>query len=204
MQYNTTKTPTQQILELAGQQGLLRLRDLKPYGIPHSYVQQLYEQGALVRSGRGMYMLADWDPSENFSLAETCRRVPAAVVCLKSALRFHELGTQDPRQIWIAIHPKSRLPQVDYPPLHVVRFSGLALTEGIEEHPTPEGPIRVYCAAKTIVDCFRYRNKVGLSVALEALRDGWYHRKVTMDQLWQYAKMLKISSVMRPYLETLT
>ncbi len=197
-----TQTPTQQILELAGQQGIFRLRDLKPYGIPHSYVQQLYEQGALMRMGRGMYTLADWDFSENCSFAEICRRVPAAVICLNSALRYHELGTQSPWQVWIAIGPKRRLPGVTFPPIRVMRFSGLALTEGVEEHLAREGPVRVYGAAKTIVDCFRYRNKVGLDVALEALRDGWRSRKVTMDELWHYAKMLRIASVMRPYLES--
>ena len=203
MQYDTSQKPTQQILDLAVKQGVVRLHDLKPYGIPHSYLQQMYEQGVLARSGRGMYTLADWAPSENFSLAETCRRVPDGIVCLKSALRFHELGTQDPRQVWIAIHPKARLPRMGYPPRHVVRFSGPALLTGVEERLSPEGTIRVYRPAKTIVDCFRYRNKIGLDIALEALRDGWHSRKVTMDELWQYAKNLRISTVMQPYLESL-
>ena len=196
-------TTSEYILREAQKRGLIRPRDLEAQGIPHSYLQQLYEQGALVRSGRGVYVLPDWEPSETISLAEACSRVPAGVVCLLSALRYHEIGTQDPRQVWMAICPKARRPSVDYPPLRIVRFSGPALDMGVEEHHSPEGVIRVYKPAKTIIDCFRYRNKIGLDVAMEALRDAWHRRKVTMDELWHYARALRITTVVRPYLETL-
>ena len=196
-------TPTEYILKEAQKRGLIRPRDLEAQGIPHSYLQQLYEQGALIRSGRGVYMLPDWEPSETLSLAEACSRVPAGVVCLLSALRYHEIGDQDPRQVWMAIHPKARRPSVDYPPLRIVRFSGCALEMGVEERHSPEGVIRIYEPAKTIIDCFRYRNKIGLDVAMEALRDAWHARKVTMDELWRYAKALRMTTIVKPYLETL-
>jgi predicted transcriptional regulator of viral defense system len=196
-------TTVEHILQDAKKRGLIRPRDLEAQGIPHSYLQQLYEQGALIRSGRGIYMLSDWEPSETLSLAEACSRVPAGVVCLLSALRYHGIGTQDPRQVWMAIHPKARRPSVDYPPLRIVRFSGPALEMAVEEHPSPEGVLRVYEPARTIIDCFRYRNKVGLDVAMEALRDAWHSRKVTMDDLWHYAQALRMRTVIKPYLESL-
>ncbi len=182
---------------------MIRPRDLKAYNIPRAYLQRLYERGLLQRSGRGIYLLADAELTENYSLAEACKRVPHGIICLLSALRYHNLGTQNPFEVWMAIHPKSIRPKLDYPPLHIVRFSGLALLEGIEEHSASEGTIRVYNVPKTIADCFRYRNKIGLDVALEALRSSWRERRTTMDELWRYATMLKVSTVMRPYLESL-
>lgn len=101
----------------------------------------------------------------------------------------------------MAIHPRAYSPRSDYPPLRVVRFSGAALSEGVEEHASPDGPIRVYSVAKTVVDCFRYRNKIGLDVALEALQASLRGRRVTVDELWRYARMLRMANVMRPYLE---
>src|SRR5207247_1639908 len=142
--------------------------DLKARNIPRSYLQRLYERGQLLRSGRGIYILAEAELSENYSLAEACKRVPHGVVCLLSALRFHNLGTQSPFEVWMAIHPKAARPKVDYPPLRIVRFSGAALSEGIEEHRVAEGTVRGYNVPKTVDDCFGYRNKIGLDVALDA------------------------------------
>ena len=195
---------SQTILHLASEQGMVRPRDLKERNIAPVYLQRLLEKGLLVRSGRGIYLLAGLDFTENYSLAEACKRVPHGVVCLLSALRFHEIGTQNPSQVWMAIHPKAHRPRLDFPPVHIVRFSGPALTEGIEEHSTAEGIVRVYNVPKTIADCFRYRNKIGLDIALEALRDCWSRRRASIDELWHYAKIVKIATVMRPYLETLT
>ena len=165
------------------------------------YLQRLYERGELRRSGRGIYVLADAEQASDYSLVEVCKRVPHGVICLLSALRFHELGTQGPHQVWMAIHPKKHRPQIDYPPLRIVRFSGPALSEGMEEHRTSDGLIRVYGVAKTVADCFRYRNKIGLDVALEALRECRRERRATLDDLWHYAEVDRISTVMRPYLE---
>lgn len=181
---------------------MVRPRDLEARGLSRVTLLRLCERGELVRSGRGVYVLADADYTQNVSLAEVCLRVPSGVVCLLSALRFHELGTQSPPQVWLALPNKARKPRMDYPPLRVVRFSGLALSEGVEEHKTSDGLIRVYGVAKTVADCFRYRNKIGLEVALEALRECRRDRRATMDDLWHFAAVDKISTVMRPYLES--
>lgn len=183
--------------------GMLRASDLKAHNIPRVYLQRLYERGDLVRAGRGIYVLRDAEFTENYSLAEACKRIPKGIVCLHSALRFHNLGTQNPFEVWMAIHFKDRLPKIDYPPIRIVRFSGLAQSEGIEEHTTPDGIVRVYNVPKTVADCFRYRNKIGLDVALEALRHCWQERRATMDELWQYAAIDKVTTVMKPYLEAL-
>jgi predicted transcriptional regulator of viral defense system len=142
--------------------------------------------------------------SERYSLAEACKRVPQGVVCLLSALAFHDLSTQAPFEVWMAIHTKARSPHFEYPPLRIVRVSGPALTEGVEEHAVEEGTVRVYGVAKTVVDCFRYRYKIGLDVALEALRECRRDRRATMDEIWHYAKMRHVANVMRPYLEALS
>jgi predicted transcriptional regulator of viral defense system len=125
-------------------------------------------------------------------------------VCLLSALRFHGLTTQAPHEVWLAIGIKARLPKVEYPPLRIVRFSGAGLTAGVEEQALPRATVRVTNPARTVVDCFKYRHKVGLDVALEALRDCWRQKKATMDEFYRYAKTLRMANVMRPYLESLT
>lgn len=139
----------------------------------------------------------------NLTMAEASKRVPHGVVCLLSALRFHELTTQSPFEVWLAIGEKARLPKLDYPPLRTVRFSGDALAFGIEEHKAEGVDVRVYSPAKTVADCFKYRNKIGLDVAIEALRDCLRQRKATMDELWNAAKVCRMSKVMRPYLESI-
>jgi predicted transcriptional regulator of viral defense system len=121
-----------------------------------------------------------------------------------SALRFHELTTQAPFEVWLAIDEKARLPKVDYPPIRIVRFSGKSLEFGIQEHRIEGVAVRVYSPAKTIADCFKYRNKIGLDVALEALRDCWQERRATTDELWAAAKVCRVANVMRPYMESLT
>jgi predicted transcriptional regulator of viral defense system len=193
----------ERIKEIMRETGVMRPRDLASLGISRMALQRLYERGELLRSGRGLYTLADAEPTESVSLVEACKRVPHGVICLLSALRFHQLGTQNPSQVWMAIHPKKHRPQRDYPPLRVVRFSGLALSEGIEEHRTENGLVRVYGVAKTVADCFRYRNKIGLDVALEALRECRRERLVTLDELWHFAEADRIATVMKPYLEAI-
>ncbi len=162
---------TAQVVAMARRTGVVRPRDLRHAGIPHHYLQRLCQRGELIRLGRGLYGLPDADLTENHSLVEVCKRVPHGVICLLTALRFHELTTQAPFQVWVAIDFKARLPKMDGLQLRVVRFSGKALSSGIEEHMIEGVKVRVYCPAKTVVDCFKYRNKIGLDVALEALRD---------------------------------
>ena len=198
------KPRNDRVLALVRQAGVLRPRDLDAEGIPREYLRRLLADGLLDRPGRGIYVAADLKPTPNHGLAEACKRVPHGVVCLLSALQFHELTTQAPFEVWLAIDGKARLPKVEHPPLRVVRFSGPALDSGIKEHRIEGVAVRVYTPAKTVADCFKYRNKIGLDVALEALRDCWKKRRATMDELWQAAKTCRVANVMRPYLESLT
>ncbi len=153
--------------------------------------------------GRGLYILPESDTTEHHSLAEVCKRVPKGVVCLLSALRFHDITTQAPFEVWLAIGEKDWRPRVEYPPLRIVRFSPASLSAGIEVHRIEGVTVQVYCPAKTVADCFKYRNKIGLDVALEALRQCWRSRQCTMDELWHYADLCRVRNVMRPYLESL-
>lgn len=195
--------PLQQIVRLARRQGILRPRDLAPLDIPRRHLARLAEQGVLLRSGRGLYVLASADVSENHSLAEACKRVSGGVVCLLSALRFHGLTTQNPWEVWLAITPASRKPKVDHPPLRVVRFSGKAFMEGVEHHRIEGVEVRIYSAAKTVADCFKYRNKIGVDVAVQALRDAWKKRAVTAEQISHFAKVCRVTNVMQPFLDSL-
>ena len=192
---------TQQILEIVAKAGVLRPRDLDAHGIPRIYLSRLCERGLLDRVGRGLYVLPDADVSEHHTLAEAGKRVPHGVVCLLSALRFHGRTTQSPSEVWLAIGNKAWRPQVDYPPLRFVRFSERTLEAGVEEHSIEGVLVRIYNPAKTVADCFKYRNKIGLDVALEALRDCRRQRRCTNDELWHYAKICRVANVMRPYME---
>ena len=195
---------TDKIIELARITGVIRPRDLDAYGIPREYLRRLCNKGVLERRSRGIYALADADLTEHHSLVLASKRVPKGVVCLLSALRFHRLTTQTPFEIWMAIDRKARLPKTEGVPLHIVRFSAAALTEGLEHHQVEGMEVPVYCLAKTVVDCFKYRNKIGLDVALEALRECLRERRCTIDELWRYAKICRVANVMRPYLESLS
>src|SRR3990170_540186 len=196
--------PAERVLTLARDRGVLRLRDVTAAGIHPEYVRRLMATGQLIRTGRGLYMLADADITENHSLVEAARRVPDGTVCLLSALLFHRIGTQMPHQVWLALDVKAPLPRADSTPLRIVRFSGAALRAGVESHRIEGVEVRVYSPAKTVADCFKYRNKIGLDVALEALREGWRDRRFSLDELWGYAKVCRVANVVRPYLESLT
>ena len=196
-------TTADKLLELVRAQGLLRPHDLAPLGIPRVALTRAVRRGQLERVGRGLYGLVARPVSAHGTLAEVACRVPKGVVCLLSALRFHDLTTQAPFEVWLAIDNKAATPKLDYPPLRLVRFSGAALTEGVEEHVVDGVTVRVTGVAKTVADCFKYRNKIGLDVALEALRDAWNGKRMTSDQIWHYAKIDRVANVMRPYLESL-
>ena len=197
-------TLEQSVLALAGRRPLLRARDLAEQGLPTVILSRLVSAGKLERIARGVYSLPGRTLSEHRSLAEVALRVPRGVVCLLSALRVHGIGTQAPFEVWVAIPPHTPTPRLDQPALRVVRMSGAALTEGIEQILIDGVQVPVFNVAKTVADCFKYRNKIGLDVALEALRDGWGQRKLTMDALWHYATMDRVANVMRPYLESVT
>ncbi len=197
-------TAADKLIDLARSLGLIRPRDLEPIGIPRISLTRAVRRGQLERVGRGLYGLPGRQVSEHGALAEVARRVPKGVVCLLSALRFHGLTTQAPFEVWLAIENKAITPKLDYPPLRIVRFSGAALTEGVEEHVVDDVTVRITCIAKTVADCFKYRNKIGLDVALEALREAWHEKRMTSDDLWRYAKVCRVANVMRPYLDSLS
>ena len=197
------KNNQQDILDLAQQQGVIRSSDLGVRKLPRIALTRLVRQGLLTRIGRGLYTTPDHPTSEHDSLIEVSRRYPQGIICLLSALRFHELTTQAPFEVWLAIPNKARTPRLDYPPMRIVRFSGVALLEGIEERQVDDATLQVTNVARTVVDCFKFRNKIGLDVALEALQEAWRAKRVGMDELWRYAAICRMANVMRPYLESL-
>ena len=198
-----TRSAANKVVALAGKRGILRARELGPLGISRATLTRLERQGKLRRVGRGLYVRADAQPSEQRTLAEAAKRVPHAVICLLSALQFHELTTQTPHEVWIAIANKARKPKTDWPPLRVVRFSQSALVQGVEHRVIDDVPVSITSAARTIADCFKYRREVGLDIALEALRDYMRTRSRDVDALWRAARLQRVANVMRPYLEAL-
>lgn len=197
-------TSHQRILKLATKRGLIRPRDLAEYGLPRVALTRLVRQGLLHRVGRGLYAIPERASSEYGSLAEVTHKHPQAIVCLLSALRVHDLTTQSPFEVWLAIPNKARTPKMDFPPLRVVRFSGASLTDGVEDFQIDGMAVRVTNIARTVADCFKFRNKIGLDVAIEALQEAWREKRVTMDELWHYAAVCRVTNVMRPYMESLT
>ena len=191
------------VMTLVRRAGVLRPRDLTQHDISRQYLLRLQRRGQLQKVGRGLYVASDTHLTEHHSLVEACKRVPRGIICLLSALRFHGLTTQAPSEVWMAIDDKAWRPKVDNMRLHIVRFSGEALASGIEDHIVEKVHVRVYSPAKTVADCFKYRNKIGLDVALEALRECGRHRRATMDEMWKYAKVCRVANVMRPYLESI-
>jgi predicted transcriptional regulator of viral defense system len=191
------------ILKMARKTGVVRAREIREAGLHPEYLRKLCKSGQLIRTGRGLYSLADGDFTEHHSLAEACKRVPHGIICLLSALSYHEIGTQNPHQIWMAIDRGMRKPKVDYPPIRIFRFSGLSLEEGIEEKKIEGVSVRLYNPAKTVADCFKYRNKVGIDVAIEALKECWRSRRCEIDELVHYSKICRVSNIMQPYMEAI-
>jgi len=196
-------THAQRVLRLASRRGLLRARDLARDHIPRATLSRLVASGQLTQVSRGLYALPRQTRSGQHQLAEVAARSPQGVFCLLTALRFHQLTTQSPYEVWLAIPNKAHAPKRDNPPLRIVRFSGPSLTEGIESHTVDGATVRVYSVAKTVADCFKYRNKIGLDVALEALRECRREKRASNDELWRYAKLCRVANVMRPYLESI-
>lgn len=199
---NKPRNQERRALQLAGK-GLLRARDARKRGVPTVVLTRLVAAGRLERIGRGVYAIPDADISAHRTLAEAVIRVPRGVICLLSALRMHEIGLQMPSQVWLALPHKLKPPRLEYPQLRIVRMSGPALTSGIERRIVDGVPVPVFSAAKTVVDCFKYRNKIGTDVAVEALREGWRARKFKLADIWRYARICRVANVMRPYLEAL-
>ena len=195
-------TQAQRTHELLAQKGIVRPMDLEAIGIPRAVLTRMAAAGEVERIGRGLYRLPTLG-SEHDSLIAVATKVPQAVFCLLTALQFHELTTQLPRQIWIAMPRGSHTPRIDYPPIKMVQFAGDAYSTGIEEVERDRTTVRVYCVAKTVADCFKHRSKIGLDVALEALKETRKKGKASADDLWHYAKLCRVANVMRPYLEAI-
>jgi len=199
----TPKTARETILRLARTRGLISAREVANLGIHTQLLTRLVEEKLLERVARGHYRLPGHPVTENHGLVIAAMAVPSGVICLLSALRFHGLGTQLPSEVWLAVDRRARRPTLRFPPLRVVRFTGPALTQGIESHRVEGRPVRVYGVAKTLADCFKYRHKIGLDVALEALREGWRERRFEMEEIHAFARICKVENTMRPYLEAL-
>ena len=192
------------LLRLARDRPVFRAREAYALGVPWAYLGRLVREGSLLRVARGLYAHPDHSPGEHASLAEVALRAPRATICLLSALRFHGLTTQNPFDVWILIPSKQRAPSFEGPSLRVVRASGRALEAGVETHRLEGVDVRITSVAKSVCDAFRYRTKVGLDVALEALREGLRRKLATVDELHEMAVADRVANVMRPYLEALT
>lgn len=198
-----THSIKQQVINVVRSQSVVRPKDLKELGLPKDYLYRLEKEGVIDRVGRGLYQWPEKDLGRSQSLAEVSKLAPRAVVALLSALNYHNLTTQNPHKIWLAIDRKAWKPKISYPPVRFVTMSKEALEVGVEEHFIEGVMIKIFCPAKTVADCFKYRNKIGIDVALEALREGWTKRKFDMDELMNYADICRVKKVIQPYLESL-
>lgn len=194
-------SPQSKIQTLLRRAGTARSRELVAAGITRSQISRMVAANHLLRVARGLYAMPGYQSGEHGALVEVAKRAPDAVFCLLTALRIHDLTTQSPFEVWIAIGNKSHPPRMEYPPLRTTRFSVAALTTGVETRRVDGVKVQVTCVAKTVADCFKFRNKVGLDVALEALREARRAKKASADDLWRYAKINRVTNVMRPYLE---
>ncbi|AJD39681.1 transcriptional regulator [Rhizobium sp. SEMIA 4085] len=184
--------------------GISRLAELRAAGVTAATVSRMEHDGEVLRLARGLYQLSDAPLDANHSLAEAAKRVPKGVVCLVSALAFHGLTDQLPSQVWLAVGQKDWSPKPDSTPIRIVRFTERLLNEGVETHVVEGVPVKVFGIVKTIADCFRYRNKIGLSVAIEGLQEALRQRKATAGEIVRQAERGGVSTVIRPYIEALT
>jgi|SRR5882724_4733136 len=191
------------VLRLAAKRGSITRKQVDRARIHSQTLSRMVRSGALERVARGRYRVPNAPITEHHGLALVASVAPKAVICLLSALSFHQIGTQLPHEVWIAIDRQARRPVLAYPHLRVHRFGAKALTQGIETHRIEGETVKMYGIAKTLADLFKYRNKVGLDVALEALREAWRERRFTMDEIHRYARVCRVERVMRPYLEAL-
>jgi predicted transcriptional regulator of viral defense system len=190
-------------LALAHDQGVVRAREFDAKGVPRVTLRRLVNEGILTQPSRGLYQLADADLSEAHSLAEAAKAAPSGVIALLSALQFHELTTQTPHTVWMLMPSKAWAPTKPPVRLRIIRASGQALTGGIKHHRIDGVSVPITTPAKTVADCFKHRSKIGLDVALEALRDALRRKRATTDEIWRFAVANRVGSVMRPYLENI-
>ena len=193
----------EKVLKIAKEKGIVRASDLEAEGISRNYLYAFCKSGLLQKLSRGLYTLPDGPITEHINLIEVAKRIPNTVICLISALSFHDLTTQIPHEIWVTLPRGAWRPKIDYPPLNLTYVSGDAYSFGIQEHIIQGVAVKMYSPAKTVADCFKFRNKVGMDVAMEAIRDVWRSRKATMDELVNAAEICKVSKVMLPRLEAI-
>lgn len=191
-------------LAAAGLGAFFRPRDLAQLGIPFARLQRFVAQGTVERVERGIYRLVEAEPSELDTIGMVASAVPEGILCLLSALRIHDIGTQVAHEVWLAIDRKARKPIRTPARVRFVRFSGAMLTYGVQSIPILGVPARVTSPARTVVDCFRYRQKVGLDVALEALREALRSRKTSVDEIMRAAEVCRARTVLQTYLAALT
>ncbi|NOY23501.1 MAG: transcriptional regulator [Acidobacteria bacterium] len=191
----------EQIMELAKKQMVIRAEDVEALGISRNYLYVMHKEGLLQKTTVGLYSLPDAEFNENANLVEVAKRVPNAVIGLISALSYHGITTQIPHEIWVIVPRGAWRPKIDYPRLHLSYVSGPAYSYGIQKHVLNGVTVKIYSPAKTVADCFKFRNKIGLDVAIEALREVWRARKATMDELVEAAKINRVLKIMRPYLD---
>ncbi|QEZ45168.1 type IV toxin-antitoxin system AbiEi family antitoxin domain-containing protein [Cupriavidus oxalaticus] len=201
--FDQPSTQTQRVLGLFAGKVFLRATELDAIGVPRIVLTRMVDAGLIEKAARGLYRLPGSSGSEHESLAAIATKVPQAVVCLLSALQFHGLTTQLPRHVWITMPRGSHVPRIEYPPVKMIQVAENAYSPGIEEVELDNVRVRIYSAARTVADCFKHRNKIGLDVALEALRDARSQKKASADDLWRYAKLCRVANIMRPYLEVI-
>jgi len=199
------RTDAKRVLDAVARGGLVRAHETKVRGVHTHVLTRLVREGKLERASRGWYRLPlpGYQMTEHHGLVLAATAAPKGVVCLISALQFHEIGTQLPRRVWMALPRGARTPAIEYPPVRAVHVSGEAFTAGVEEHTIEGREVRIYDVAKTVVDCFKFRNTIGMDVALEALNEGWRERKFKMADVAEYARICRVWNVMRPYLEAI-
>lgn len=198
-----SKSQRETACALLSEKGLVRMREFSDAGVGAETVARMVRDGEVERVARGLYQLSDAMPDPQHNFAEASALVPKGVICLTSALQYHEMTLQMPSAVWMAIDRTGWKPKVEYPPIRFVRFGAKAMSEGIKCHQIDGVAVPIFEPAKTIVDCFRYRNKIGLDVALESLREGLRGKRATPDQLWKFARSARVWTVMRPYVEAM-
>lgn len=198
-----SQTQIQRVLKLFRKTTTIRASDLKEKDIPRSVLARMISAGLLQKVSHGLYRQSHTQMSEKEEMVNIALRVPQAIFCLFTALQFHELTTQLPRQIWIALPQGSHKPKIDYPPLQMIQLTKKIYDVGIDTVIVDQVPIRIYNPAKTVVDCFKFRNKIGLDVALEALKDALHQKKATSDELYYFAKIERVQKIILPYMEAL-
>jgi predicted transcriptional regulator of viral defense system len=197
-----TLSVTDKILEISSLQGLIRSNDMVKLGATRALITRLVKKGQLEKVARGIYMKADRVPSDLDNLVEVSLKVPKSIFCLLTALSLHEVTTEMPHEAWIGLEYGGKKPQFDFPPVRIIKFSGEAFSYGVETKIITGVSVRLTSVAKTVADCFKYRNKIGLDVAIEALKDGWRKKLFTIDELNKAAQINRVRNVMRPYIET--